>query len=230
MVDNLLKAFERATEKYLDMISSSDDEIAIEYMDIEKKTEGKQDEYSSSNSLSRRKPMLAAQTDKKRERSLSELSEISRISYELNEAETTNHKIHKNTKKTKKNQKNKSSKLNKKQKKSSKVDQTETEIKDEFDFRKTKNEKTANKKFTKNNKAKTKKSIKKGKKKSLVRGRSRSRSSYGSPPRSDMDNSPISWPPSSPEEMFNLNSQDNKKRLQDFNDSEDSFKGKNKLH
>lgn len=35
MVDNLLKAFERATERYLDQISSSDDEIAVEFPDKE---------------------------------------------------------------------------------------------------------------------------------------------------------------------------------------------------
>nr|XP_023016568.1 serine/arginine repetitive matrix protein 2-like isoform X2 [Leptinotarsa decemlineata] len=77
MVGNLLQVFEKATDKYLDQISSSDDEIAIEFAKEEsvKNTKTKHSEdVASTTSFSRRKPMLAAQTDRKRERSASEES------------------------------------------------------------------------------------------------------------------------------------------------------------
>lgn len=71
MVDNLLKAFEKATERYLDQISSSDDEIAVEFPESESdsKTTVKKKKVEGG---SKRKPTLAAQTDKKRDRSVSE--------------------------------------------------------------------------------------------------------------------------------------------------------------
>lgn len=71
MVDNLAKAFERATERYLDQISSSDDEIAVEYPESESdsRTACKK---RKPETASKRKPTLAAQTDKKRDRSVSE--------------------------------------------------------------------------------------------------------------------------------------------------------------
>lgn len=72
MVDNLLKAFDRATERYLDQISSSDDEIAVEYPESESDSKTVTKKQKIEASPSKRKPTLAAQTDKKRERSLSE--------------------------------------------------------------------------------------------------------------------------------------------------------------
>lgn len=229
MVDNLLKAFERATEKYLDMISSSDDEIAVEYMEPEKRNGSKLEEHSSSNSKSRRKPMLAAQTDKKRERSVSETSETSRNSYEFNEIDTVTYKNEKNLKKTKKSLKSKSTKLNKKQRKVAEIDNFENELKGQHGFKKTKKEKILQKKSTETGKTKAKKSTKKNKKKSPKRSRSSSQSLFGSPPRSDLSNSPISWSPSSPEEKINFSSHEIRKRSQESNDSEDSFKGKLKF-
>ncbi|KAG5892916.1 hypothetical protein JTB14_006231 [Gonioctena quinquepunctata] len=77
MVGNLLQVFEKATEKYLDQISSSDDEIAIEFVNEEVAKDNKtkkQEEVTSTTITSKRKPMLAAQTDKKRDRSPSEES------------------------------------------------------------------------------------------------------------------------------------------------------------
>lgn len=75
MVDNLLKVFERATSRYLDQISSSDDEVAVEYPETEsdskQPTKSKKSD-SAAPTVSKRKPTLAAQTDKKRERSLSD--------------------------------------------------------------------------------------------------------------------------------------------------------------
>ncbi|XP_072385619.1 uncharacterized protein dikar [Diabrotica undecimpunctata] len=84
MVDNLLQVFEKATEKYLDHISSSDDEIAIEFSNEEKvKSKNRSDEpINEKTSSSRRKPMLVAQTDRKRERSESEESISSVTSHE----------------------------------------------------------------------------------------------------------------------------------------------------
>lgn len=240
MVDNLSKAFERGTEKYLDMISSSDDEIAIEYSnaETEKNFKGnKLEEYSNVSSNSRRKPMLAAQPDKKRERSVSEFSENSRHSFEPTEKIiTSSNKIEKVLRKQKKALKSKNSKITKKQNGASKVEKSEKETKkDKYGSKKdkleNKKEKTLNKKSLKVNKTKMKKSIKKGKKKSPVRSRSNSRSTYRSPSRSDVSSTPISWPPSSPDERFNFNPQEHsrKRSLQNFNDSKDSFIGKSEV-
>lgn len=44
MVDNLVKVFEKATEKYLDQISSSDEEIAVENHEEEVKRKKKPSE------------------------------------------------------------------------------------------------------------------------------------------------------------------------------------------
>ncbi|XP_030766018.1 uncharacterized protein LOC115890048 [Sitophilus oryzae] len=88
MVDNLLKVFEKATEKYLDQISSSDEEIAVENLSTEEdnkeitKNQGKhskrrkgqespppsQSPQSSKSSNKGKKPVLAAQ-GKRKERS-----------------------------------------------------------------------------------------------------------------------------------------------------------------
>ncbi|KAF5295477.1 hypothetical protein FQR65_LT10465 [Abscondita terminalis] len=74
MVGNLLIVFEKATERYLDQITSSDEEIAVEYAasDVEEKGANSKKKNSVSDSVATRKPTLAAQTDKKRESSLSD--------------------------------------------------------------------------------------------------------------------------------------------------------------
>ncbi|XP_066154990.1 bromodomain-containing protein 4-like isoform X1 [Euwallacea fornicatus] len=77
MVDNLVKVFEKATEKYLDQISSSDEEIAVENLNSNeeknvKPIKGKK-KPPDSPPRSRSKPALAAQS-KKKERSISEES------------------------------------------------------------------------------------------------------------------------------------------------------------
>lgn len=233
MVDNLLKAFERATEKYLDMISSSDDEIAIEYSTTESEKNVKKtkhdDNYSKNQLNSRRKPMLAAQTDKKRERSVSETSEHSRRSSDLNDVNTMQTKSEKVVKKTKKSLKCKNVKLTKKQKNNLKSEKEGKEKKkDEHEIKKSKKEKSVNKKSAHVSKNKTKKSMKKVKKNSIVRSRSNSQSLYGSPIRSNRSSSPFSCPPSSPEDKFLLfSSQENsrKRTFQNSNDSDDSCKG-----
>lgn len=82
MVDNLSKAFEKATERYLDQISSSDDEIAVEYPESESDSRAAL-KKKKTETPSKRKPTLAAQTDKKRERSVSEEESIGRTSDSL---------------------------------------------------------------------------------------------------------------------------------------------------
>ncbi|XP_050294423.1 protein split ends-like isoform X2 [Anthonomus grandis grandis] len=82
MVDVLVKVFEKATEKYLDEISSSDEEIAVENLHLEEvveevksqKQKKKKSESPPRTSNRGRKPALAAQ-GKKRERTHSEESE-----------------------------------------------------------------------------------------------------------------------------------------------------------
>ncbi|RZC39452.1 Bromodomain and/or DUF1421 domain containing protein, partial [Asbolus verrucosus] len=75
MVGNLLKVFKIATKKFLDQISSSDDEIAVEFpnsdSDVKESKKNKSDLQLKS---SKRKLTLSAKTDKKREHSLSEES------------------------------------------------------------------------------------------------------------------------------------------------------------
>lgn len=67
MVYNLVKVFDRAAERYLDQISSSDDEVAVQYLEFETDS----GLGAKAKKTSNRKPTLAAQTDKKRERSVS---------------------------------------------------------------------------------------------------------------------------------------------------------------
>ncbi|KAJ8957075.1 hypothetical protein NQ318_007288 [Aromia moschata] len=81
MVDNLLQVFEKATEKYLDQISSDDDEIAVEFLDKDPDKKQSNNSKEEAPATSKRKPMLAAQTDTKRDRSLSEDSLSSKRSH-----------------------------------------------------------------------------------------------------------------------------------------------------
>lgn len=60
MVGNLEQVFQKATQRYLDQQSSSDDEIAVEFP-----------KSLNSEKPSKRKPTLVANTDKKRDRSVS---------------------------------------------------------------------------------------------------------------------------------------------------------------
>lgn len=85
MVDNLAKAFEKATERYLDQISSSDDEIAVEYPESESDSKSVIKKKKVEGS-SKRKPTLVAHTDKKRDRSISEDS-VEKISDPLEKIE-----------------------------------------------------------------------------------------------------------------------------------------------
>jgi hypothetical protein len=91
MVDNLLKVFERATEKFLDQISSSDDEIAVEFSnsELDVKEAKKISKTDSQTKSSKRKPTLSAKTDKKREHSLSEES-LGKRSVSYDSLEDTN--------------------------------------------------------------------------------------------------------------------------------------------
>lgn len=178
MVDNLLKAFERATERYLDQISSSDDEIAVEFLDKEtdQKTVDKKKKSDSCAKSSRRKPTLVAQTDKKRDRSVSGDSAVS-DPMSLEETVETKSK-NANIKSNKKDGKNaKASKKIEKQKNSSK-----------------KNAKVKKKTDSENKKSKKAKSLAEFSRHS---SRSPSRDKWSSSP-------PPSWPPSSPESHYSF--------------------------
>lgn len=67
MVGNLEQVFQKATQRYLDQLSSSDEEIAVEFPKSIKSEK-------PATSTSKRKPTLVANTGKKRERSISESS------------------------------------------------------------------------------------------------------------------------------------------------------------
>lgn len=173
MVDNLLKAFERATERYLDQISSSDDEIAVEFPDKESdpKTVDKKKKPDPSAKSSRRKPTLAAQTDKKRHRSLSGESAVTDLMSVEDDVEAKS--------------KNASIKTNKKDGKNAKVSKKIEKQKNSSK----KNSKTKKKTASENKKSKKTKSPVESSRRS---SRSASREKWSSSP-------PPSWPPSSPE-------------------------------
>lgn len=178
MVDNLLKAFERATERYLDQISSSDDEIAVEFPDKESdpKTVDKKKKSDPCTKSSRRKPTLAAQTDKKRDRSLSGESAVTDSMSLEDNVETKSKNA--STKTNKKDGKNiKASKKIEKQKNSSK-----------------KNTKAKKKTASENRKSKKDKSPVESSRRS---NRSPSRDKWSSSP-------PPSWPPSSPDSRYSF--------------------------
>ncbi|CAH1107566.1 unnamed protein product [Psylliodes chrysocephalus] len=211
MVDNLQQVFQRGTDKYLDQISSSDDEIAIEFCnENNSKSKTKKSEEPITNS--RRKPMLAAQTDRKRERSESETSLNSKRSRSsespLREVVTrsTKHRKHDHIE----NVSEKSKKTNK-----SKKDRDESkknEIKKEKSSSK-KELRNKSKKASKREKEKEKekriekeRKIEKEKKKKIKSKPSRSPSL--SPPPSD------SPPPSSPDSRFDYFPKSTSKRKQ----------------
>ncbi|KAK5642951.1 hypothetical protein RI129_009118 [Pyrocoelia pectoralis] len=93
MVGNLLTVFEKATERYLDQVTSSDEEIAVEYpdTDFDEKCGNKQKNINDVGIV--RKPTLAAQIDKKRHTSLSDDS-VSRRSNSIDSSEGKNKKKH----------------------------------------------------------------------------------------------------------------------------------------
>lgn len=70
MVGNLSTVFEKATERYLDQTTSSDEEIAVEFpeKELEEQVKNKKDSLPTTS----RRPMLSARTDQKRVRSPSE--------------------------------------------------------------------------------------------------------------------------------------------------------------
>ncbi|KAJ8924783.1 hypothetical protein NQ315_000936 [Exocentrus adspersus] len=228
MVDNLLQVFEKATEKYLDQISS-DDEIAVEVVEGEpdcKTLKKKKDQPS----VSKRKPMLVAQTDNKRGRSHSEESLSSRrsASYESLEPDKPKHK----TAKLKKLEKEE--KVSKKQPKAEKREANQKrnlkEPEDKRDKTDTTKSRDESRRLSKNSKIKK---IKKDKNKTPARNRSSSRSPSRSPARSDMSSPPPSWPASSPDNRFDFSpKQSTKKRYsQEPSDVEDDLiKGKQKKH
>lgn len=67
MVDNLVKVFEKATEKYLDQISSSDEEIAVENHEEEVRSVKSTKKKSSESPPRSTKPSATA-ASRKRER------------------------------------------------------------------------------------------------------------------------------------------------------------------
>ncbi|XP_063920414.1 uncharacterized protein LOC135135318 [Zophobas morio] len=187
MVGKLSQAFEIATEKFLDQISSSDDEIAVEFLnsDADVKEPKKNAKPESQSKASKRKPALAAKTDKKREHSLSEESLDKRsLSYDSSLDVNEGKKV----------TANKKDKSGKKSNKVSKKDKSKEESK-----KNVKEEKKEKKNLRTNNKHK------KEKYSSPARSRSPSRSvsrnsflgSYSSSP-------PPSSAPSSPDNRFDF--------------------------
>lgn len=198
MVDNLLKVFERATEKFLDQISSSDDEIAVEYQGSE--CEGKElTKIKSDNKVMKRKPTLVATTDKKRDNSLSEES-ISKKSISNDSLDEDKEDVENLLKKEKNNRKNKSYKKDKKEAKKSTKDKKNTKI---------------------GTKHKSEKYL------SPTRSRSSSRSrSKTSVLRSYSSSPPPSSAPSSPDDRFNFFPKKHKGKNSDTKEAENhSVKG-----
>ncbi|GJQ87089.1 hypothetical protein Trydic_g23942 [Trypoxylus dichotomus] len=213
MVDNLQKVFERTTGRYLDEITSTDEEIAVEYPDQNKdgKLNNKR-KKSDSSSVTKRKPTLAAETDDRTERSpsmetCSKGSEVEEPEEKVIAVDTT---ISTNTT-TKKHSKkeNQSSKSNKKhQKNKSKSSAGKNKI--DTGTTKRKNQKNS----------KTKK-VPKTKSPSPVRSRAKSFSR--SPSRERWSSSPPpSWPPSSPDSRFDFSPRRNKKKGPNLSDGEKS--------
>ncbi|XP_018327226.1 uncharacterized protein LOC108738343 [Agrilus planipennis] len=217
MVGNLVQAFEKGTEKYLDQISSSDEEIRIEYLTSESESKNsapKKEITASSSTCSRRKPTLVAQTDKKRDRS----SSVESIKKKK--------EIVENAPKVK-----------------TKNDTKEPSRVKELVSTKTKNLKSGNKtnekhkKKTKKNSKNSKKSTKKNSRPGSAFSRSRSgslvdRSMSRSPQNQRWSSSPPppSWPPSpqTPKRMFDFELKNNSKRPKKFSDEEMSNSGKDK--
>lgn len=177
MVGNLLTVFEKATERYLDQVTSSDEEIAVEYPDSETDEKVPKQKKSHVSSNAGRKPTLAAQTDKKRESSFSEDS-VSKRSNSLDSVDQL---------KNKRQQKRKIVEETKPHKKTTKP-AAKTEEKEKQGKKKNKKNAKVGRKPTRNQP-------------SPVRTRSHSRSrSYSSFSREEWSSSPPpSWPPSSPD-------------------------------
>lgn len=199
MVDNLSKVFERATARYLDQISSSDDEVAVEFPEIESdlKTSTKKKKERESTP-SKRKPTLAAQTDKKRERSLSDDG--------ISDLVASKEKHDKPVKPT-----NSVVKNNKKDTKSNKVD------------KKVEKQNVLLKKNVKSKKNSESKKAKKSKNPSVAKTRRRSLSK--SPDRERWSSSPPpSWPPSSPDTPPDFLHARNENRVGYSSDEDTRFK------
>lgn len=198
MVDNLFQVFERATERFLDELSSSDEEIAVEYPD--KNADGKPNvkrrklTAPTTNSPSR-KPTLVAQTDKKP------------IETNKDNVKDVEEPIHEHKHKTNKKEvpnKNENKKQLKNVKKQPKLNKKEIIAK-----RKNNNQKVVKVK---------------SKKHTASRSRSRSKSINRSIDRWS-SSPPPSWPPSSPEpEIFANKKKDEKKTYQAVEGPEKSAK------
>ncbi|CAH1957033.1 unnamed protein product [Acanthoscelides obtectus] len=225
MVDNLLKVFERATEKYLDQITSSDDEIAIDFSNVEIE---RGSTTKSEESTRKRKPMLAAQTDKKRDRSSSRDSLARSKTGSVESLDNISVKSKKSEKASKK-QKNKNNKTKKNKvspKKESKKEKYEIKEKEKKAKHESKKEKEKQKegKKSKGRKSKSNKSNKEKKKEVAHKSPSRCRSSSQSPTRSNVSSPPASWPPSSPESRFDFTPHrtSKKRHSQEMSDTEES--------
>ncbi|KAI4469418.1 remodeling and spacing factor 1 [Holotrichia oblita] len=208
MVDNLQKVFERITERYLDEITSTDEEIAVEYPDQNKdaKLTNNKRKKSDSSSVTKRKPTLAAETDDKQERSrsmesLKKDSEPEEIEEKPSPANTPPANTTTTSRKHSKKE-NPNVKPNKKHQKSkSKGGGSDGKSKVESGNVKKKNQKNS----------KTKKSAKV---KSPSPVRSRSKSFSRSPSRERWSTSPPpSWPSSSPDSRFDFSPHRSKKKV-----------------
>ncbi|KRT81203.1 hypothetical protein AMK59_5891, partial [Oryctes borbonicus] len=213
MVDNLQKVFERITERYLDEITSTDEEIAVEYPDQNKdgKLNNKRKKSDSTSSI-KRKPTLAAETDDKRDRShsmesCSKDSDVGEPEEKITATDTTVNTNTTNKKHSKKD--NQSTKSNKKHQKSKSKSSSASKGKSEIGATKKKNQKNS----------KTKKVLKA---KSPSPVRSRSKSFSRSPSRDSSSSPPPSWPPSSPDSRFDFSPHRNKKVNSNISDGEKS--------
>uniref|UniRef100_A0A1Y1K7W9 Bromo domain-containing protein n=1 Tax=Photinus pyralis TaxID=7054 RepID=A0A1Y1K7W9_PHOPY len=189
MVGNLLTVFEKATERYLDQVTSSDDEIAVEYpdTDFDEKLDNKHKTINDVATI--RKPTLAAQTDKKRQPSVSDDS-VSRCSNSVDFSEAKNKK---------------------------KVSKVKDDVK--------------SKKSTKQSR---KKKNTKGRRKSSrlvqspIKSRSRSRSLSSFSQGDWSDSPPPSFPPSSPESVYNPVARKSKSSYLSEEEAHVTSKGKEK--
>lgn len=198
MVDNLLKVFERATEKFLDQISSSDDEIAVEFPNPDAEVKETKKSGKTEIKPSRRKPTLAAKTDKKRDHSVSEES-VGKRSLSCDSLVDDNEKI----------SSNKKEKTNKKPNKILKKDKNES------------------KKNVRDKKNSVINKHKKEKFQSPVRSRSPSRSVSRDSFRKSLSSSPPpSSAPSSPDNRFDFFPKKHNLKAHDDKETENYPKGK----
>ncbi|XP_076272588.1 CECR2 histone acetyl-lysine reader dikar isoform X2 [Rhynchophorus ferrugineus] len=225
MVDNLLKVFEKATEKYLDQISSSDEEIAVENLNTQKDNK----DTKGQNKHSKKKKLMDSPTrssskgrklgpvsqSKKKERSPS-IESAASIAEEVVEEKTKKSKVKaKESKKEEKQSKKveKETKENKKtekelkaiEKDQKKIEKEAKKVVKEKEHKKpgkvvkSKKEKAESKKENKS-KEKEEKSKKRGRKKKKnneSRSRSRSKSAASRTPSPSPVRSMLSTPPPS---------------------------------